>query len=509
MKRPNNRQPGVTLIELMVAISITSLMMFLIHTIFNEITNTTSRGTATGEFIRRSRAISAQLRSDTVLYTAPTEDSRGRMVGPKGEPPQVNPPNEFLVSPGGFLVIINHQIAAPLTADDALSGQTRLIRSDQLLFVLNNQSSGGTERLPVATPAYDNTFGGEVLNSKNAKHARVFYGHVRQIREDGSTSPSDELGAVNGGNPNRIAQNWVLGRQALFLSGDGSPPTAPTTMPPTGTWNTGIRAVATLPFGPSATGPRAAVLDDSNSSLGLLGQGLTDVSFQTLANLMHPTASNPTSGQGYLGTAPDALTYQIRVLGIGSGGTSALTGGMCFNKHRLLTNAKPVDTDLSTGNVAPMHTYFANGVSDFIIEYAHDYYTDESELGPPDGKIDMVIHSSSNEREIRWYSFYPNNSSDDHPLVFLPPTTSITNPAAVTGPAGTYAAGGAFVWQHFDPKPGFGFTEWPWLIRVRYRLHDRNGDFTGRRINIGTPQEQEEPGEWFEVILPVNRQPDP
>ena len=54
-------------------------------------------------------------------------------------------------------------------------------------------------------------------------------------------------------------------------------------------------------------------------------------------------------------------------------------------------------------------------------------------------------------------------------------------------------------------------TKWPWLIRIRYRLHDERGEFEGRRIadttNIGGESTKPERGEWFEVIFPVNRQP--
>jgi hypothetical protein len=190
-----------------------------------------------------------------------------------------------------------------------------------------------------------------------------------------------------------------------------------------------------------------------------------------------------------------------------------------FTTTPLLTAAKSEGNsgDMRAWDVSPSHTYFMGGVSDFIVEFAGDlvqgHFTraiTSADMGP-DGELDR-----DGQGRIKWYTALGANPRWN-PAIFdedKPITTPAPDPGTASGeypphvrPANLGAfprADAAFVWQHAGTP---NFTQWPWMIRIRYRLHDRRGDFEGRQVtNNVTNKKEPEPGVWFETIIPVNYQ---
>lgn len=487
-------QSGFTLMELIVAVALAGFVMLIFNQIFSEAARSMRRGIQTSDIISKSRAIDEQLRRESRIqlehtpgplgapYLNDPSNWKSAMVGPRGYASTPDP---------GFLVIVNHSINTPVTKDDVFAGDTFDVRSDQLMFVLRQ---GETEtwdgsRLPPLAPSAANRFGGDFANSAGelpsageTDYLRVWYGHGHMLRDDGTYNATDDLGAATG--PNRLAADWVLARHALFLTGvDAGPPALPA-----GTfYATGI-------------GPRASV----NGYPGrFLYEGLTDVSNVALADL--------TGGPGSL----LSTTAPITPLGTPALFRAAFfaPGGIAFTQDRMqvLSNPKDSGLTLTAEQIAPMHPYFVENVSDFIVEFAHDYDDDADPTNAypaaGDGFIDRVDDGNGGF-DIRWYSAIPN-TDPNFPLTYAPPLPTDPlqpNEAWSGAAAGPYANGGAFVWGPDTPDFA-GEKNWPWLIRIRYRLHDRNGDFLGRTINQGAPTERQEPGQWFQTIIPVNRQP--
>lgn len=482
---------GITLVEMMVALAITSLVILVVNQLFNSVITTVARGTQAGELLQKSRTLDEQLAFESELVVSGDPNViaswQSRMVGPAGRD---NTPT----TPGGFLAIVQRVVPAPLTIEDGIRSVTRFIRSDQLMFIYDQETDGGTRRLPTMAPASPWSFTGDQRDSENAEYVRMWYGHVIQTREDQdptqinmnlATDYQDiDLGATNSGNPNVLAQDWVLGRHALFLTDIA----LDTAIPP-----------ITEPYGPYTNNPMAVfnVIGVPNSPR--LGNGVSDVANLSLDDLTG-------LGAGPLATAPNQLAYQ------------GLTLSMMFTQNPLLTSAKPVGTsgDMKTWDVSPTHTYFMGGVSDFIVEFAGDLVNDtffmigDPTQITPDGELDR-----DPDGRIKWYTaLNPNfktavNSppaiSQDLPITYpIPNFTQYTphmNPALL---GGFRRADAAFVWQH-EGSPGF--TQWPWMIRIRYRLHDRRGEFEGREItNTATGLKELEPGIWYETIIPVNFQ---
>jgi pilin/secretion family protein with methylation motif len=485
-RTPSRRGAGVTLIEMMVALAITTFVILVVNKLFNEVITTVGRGTQAGEILQRSRALDEQLATETELQLSggkdPSEagDWWGRMVGPAGRDS---------TEPGGFLVVVQRRIPTPLTIEDAIVGNTRLVRSDQLMFIYDqtpNFDQTGKKRLPPLAPAGDGTYGGDMRNSLNADYVRMWYGHAAQLDETGTYI--DDLGAYAvAGNPNAIAQDWVLGRHALFLTDSSG--------------NPGVR-----PYGAHTGNAQWANITANvinGPSAKSMYHGMTDVADITLDNMVNA----PVVG---LDAVANIMGYQGRML------------SMMFASRPMQTTAKPVTSAtgiLGTWDTAPAHTYFMGGVSDFIVEFAGDLVrgvsynpTVADVTAGPDGELDRDL-----DGRIKWYTFsiFQNPSQASGVLAFPndPVTYRVPDPAdyppnvpqatvnAFIG-ARLDAGRAAFVWQH-DGSPGF--EKWPWMLRVRYRLHDRRGQFEGRQITVGGVSVPE-PGAWFETIIPVNHQ---
>lgn len=462
MKRLSS-QPGFTIIELLVAIGVAVLVIGFVNQMFNATSRAVTRGVQFGDVIVNNRSIAER------LY----EDGQA-MVAPKRLPLSTTDETE-----GGMLVIFNRRITRgvtgvwmpdPDTPDDEFFVPS--LRSDQLMFI----KSTGSQPIETFAPVATNTFAGK--GNHAASYAKVWWGHVQRTNPDGSPSTTLDTAAANDLNYN--GWQWVLGRQELFLS-DATP--AGTTNP---SWYTtpavNINGVywnspATVSGPPAAIQFNwAALADVSNRPLFIPGGSASPTA---------PLISLPAGG----GEFPDGLaegTYRTQAY------------DLLFPETRLQVNDSPI-APYDSWRIAQMVPYIAQGVSDFIVEFAAD--TDK----------DAFVDVNASD-EIIWYSV-------DNPPTFDPSYTyDPADPANPTLPAdpgvAVTNADAAFVWRHDYPD------NWPHLIRIRYRLHDGKGvvrtsenvglsnAYVGQAIDYSVDNETAQSGRWFEIVIPVNREAD-
>ncbi|QQE11957.1 prepilin-type N-terminal cleavage/methylation domain-containing protein [Planctomycetota bacterium] len=604
MKTNQIKHQGFTLIELIVVLGITSFAILAINQLFQEVTVTVRRTTQTGEILQRARAVSDQLKRDTeltqILNGTGGDDWQGRMVGPKGVDNDIAPE-----APGGFLVIAQNYVRAWENEDQKLealnldpAATKPFIRSDQILFFVQSNKDDYTP-YPALAPSTNGNFSGDNANSENAEYARIWLGHTMKLPEagisglSGITLSSFDLGQDSSAtlyNPNEYGIELMLGRQVLLLTGRDlqNPPTSPGgvnlfkykphgyAIERDGAYNAAdILTPSTISSG-IETGTNSEIIRVENGNPANvfhesdyhLFHGVTDVAATELSNITGERNPLGSPTFAYLSDSgaklPKMGDYKRKILGHAVVNGSGVQGdSVIFNNVRLFTSIQPTETDLRAIDVAPGHTAFANGVSDFIVEFAGDLYTAEvnpvsgdqtshvaaagdaeipaNNLLPsvagnmnPDGRLDI-----DRQGRIMWYSAreFANHPDipagiglpfdPDQPIVYPTPDAP-ANPDAnpndseyfplVYSPIPNYAPA-AFVWEdayntnttHASvPAVAQRTTKWPWLIRIRYRLHDERGEFEGRRVQAASNASgstEPERGEWFEVILPVNRQP--
>ena len=494
---------GITLVEMMVSLAITTFVVLVINQLFNSVVSTVARGTQAGELLQKSRTFDEQIAFETELQinsdASVPANWQSRMVGPAGR--DGNGPE-----PGGFLAIVQRNVTAPLTVEDGIRGVTRTIRSDQLMFIYDQVSplnAPETKRLPTMAPASSIVFTGDQRDSMYADYVRMWYGHVLQVRENQDPTGLDmtnvndyrdiDLGATDAGNPNVLAQDWVLGRHALFLTD-----AAPVDVPGGDPW--------AIPYAPyvdtsilriSAFAGIGSSIPNPPPNSPRLANGIVDVADMTLDELINGPPP---------GTDPSALN-NINILGYQG---QVLTS--MFTLTPLLSSAQPVGFtgEMRAWDNSPTHTYFMGGVSDFIVEFAGDLAINHF-TGPisptqagQDGELDR-----DGQGRIKWYTaLNPNNPglagyNNEKPVTYQAPAPNLYPPNAQTAATAMARADSAFVWQHDTSN---GFVSWPWMIRIRYRLHDRRGDFAGREVTISPGNTELEAGQWYETIIPVNYQ---
>jgi prepilin-type N-terminal cleavage/methylation domain-containing protein len=529
---PSPEPRGFTLIELMVAIAITSILILFISQVFNTVQGTVSYGIRVADVLDHQRVVSDQIVRDTA-----------EMLGP---------------SDNGFLIVVNHVVPAYYSAEheqgakEAQLKRPPFIRSDQLVFI---RSRG---ELDPICPDRSTRFDGQ----SEAQFVRIWYGHGVRPRPDGlltgggpNLAPPGGRAAnfgytvgatlqdgINRGQPsfgnlggkdagrgapvpgtNYYCANWILGRQALFLD-----PTITS-----GTASGRIFANDAI-----SVSPVNGVVGKPGGLTSQLWSGLTDIAAVSTAQVherifsmkFDPKASNPTA-------TPGSISWE---------GALRLT----YSDNRLIVNPEIRPTwsgatgDIQAWQVAQQHALLMPNVSEFAIDFSADInnndmldYIDERKVAEfqknpesintltqatwrnewlmdrttnsvpannannPNAKQDNLDDRYRLSRTV-WYSYFASRE----PLVFgsVVDPTSQTRAGAIFQGYGAFRdinrdnalrdrypnASGIFVWHRNKPR------QWPHMLRIRYRLHDSSGqlsDSTG------------EPGRTFEQIIRVRR----
>ncbi len=481
-----------TLIELLVATVITLLLLFLIDQVFYNTVNAVGQGAALNDIIAASRSINEQLERDSQAMVGPHSGTEGML------------PTET----GGVLVILQREIPnAPYILPDGSEG-TRSVRSDQLMFIRERRAPftkdphSRRNTFPIC-PSAESTFTSPDISEETAPYIRVWYGHVLRTDPDG-TDPDDAPGSVdtvtaNGAlgqaGPNRLANNWVLGRQALFLG------TTSSTIHVKGAWYNVGGATDMSGYSTPAAAIRYLFMGLTDYALFALDGDTTN---GAMVGGIEPTSSPPTNTSRRL--------WSTFASPVGSSDSDQYTEyrnrayDYTYGKKRLRVNPNPSGNTYDAWQIAQMHPYFMANVSDFIVEFAGDYFKTDGQDSPGDKKLDWIDGGN-----IRWLT-HDGFKNEEHapadatqPFTYPPPVGTLpydTNPSALPH------ADAAFVFRHDDYKPG-ELNLWPYLIRIRYRVHDPRSKFrryvgqydTDNSVFIG----EEESGMWFEKVIEVDR----
>lgn len=454
---PNRpRQHGFTIIELLVTMTILGLMLFLVNMLFNDTSRAVTTSVQVSKAVAASRSINEQLTID-----------EGAMIGP----------DSTLTNEGGYIVIIQQRLPQVAMLNPQTLAENEFdvpLRTDQLLFIRD------AEGLRSMTPSGANRYGTNIIGQAGDR-AKVWLGHVQRTNPDGTvpgTAAAFQLGGASA-RLDRIGSDFILGRQAMLFN----PASLDTTTPGGDTYaNNALYTSAVENLGTGAPGNQT-------------WNGLTDVTAQDYSNLLFnladiSTAANHTNN--YLSTAyPNAA-------------------------NRLRVNPSPSadDTGFASWAIAQGHPIFAPGCSEVIIEFAADLNGN--------GRIDREFGGGTdNAGAIWWYdgidqSFMGdagNNGTWEQQTGLIQP--QVTDNANVQ----------QFIFRVDDDRAydrDAGGTQahsyWPYLIRIRYRLHDTRGRLTSNYAdalrdgidNDGDgsntdPDEDRISGRWFERIISVPR----
>lgn len=484
------RQHGFTIIELIVTMAILGLMLFMVSRLFNDTSIAVTTSVQTSKAIATSRSINEQFTNDA-----------NEMVGP-GDP---------ATEDAGYIVIVQHALRDVTMIDPRNLSEINVeeLRSDQLLFI--RDAEGLRSMTPQSAGSYRTN-----LMGMAGDRAKVWYGHGQRTQPDGTlyTGGDGNVDADNyiGGDDaqlDSVGNNLIFARQAMLFN--------PTDM----TLDTSTGDV----FGPIARTPAAlstyihapsAYYNAAVNGSGFPGApdpaylGLTDVTGQVY---------------GPAGT-PGTLLYQLTdaTLAVADHNNNYMATTYRVNTSRLRVNPAPnaEDTNYASWAIAQGHPILAQSCSEIIIDFAADLNGD--------GRIDTEFggQSATADAAIYWYDTLRRDPSN--PTQLLNPTTSFVwqrpDPNVAFAPV-VFNTGvkKIFVFRVDDdePHPGPIGTPadnscWPYLIRIRYRLHDTRGRLTStyrtfRRDGIDndgdnvTDEDDEEriSGRWFERIISVPR----
>ncbi|MEM1444629.1 MAG: prepilin-type N-terminal cleavage/methylation domain-containing protein [Planctomycetota bacterium] len=228
--RPAATRPGFTLIELIVAVSVTSVLLLLVSRVFNETTKAINIGADTSQIVSNARVLSDQMFQDLA-----------RINKPKANPEKLFGGISNLAEPAGFMVLIqqtnsglrfplpdvprqdpeNWQTFRDLNRDGTqqlADGETDwpAIRTDQLAFF--TPADRAESLAPGSQARYD--------TDAVARMQRIWYGHVARANLDGSIPDNTEPGQAPASGDDdfdftRIT-DLVLGRQGLLILDDQS-----------------------------------------------------------------------------------------------------------------------------------------------------------------------------------------------------------------------------------------------------------------------------------------------
>lgn len=338
--------------------------------------------------------------------------------------------------PRGFLVIVNERAAGPqelgqngergaVPVDQR--NQQRFVRFDQIGFIVRTPETRPMHSLTQAPSGEAGA--GTYRNNITSTDARVWYGHLQPIDNDDAPVPP-------------LVNNWAFGRQAMLLTRSGG--------------NTYYQPPLIN-----------AELDYSRT--------------YTLRDLTGP---NPAATQLPFIDSDEIDRYLDFVFG------PLLTSDQRLKVRRsfeALENESVSDT-FQPNKYAQLHPHLADGVSDFVVQFA---------LRNPDG----TIRRDQNDNSIIWFDGFnggpnagPTPASNDWPDGSYDPTVNV-------------ASGQAFVFRYNDTdNPSTADQQesnWPAMIRIRYRLHDPDG-----LLRSTAPNNPGRPiaGRWFEHTFEL---PDP
>lgn len=359
---------------------------------------------------------------------------------------------------GGYIVIIQRPVASVAMLDpENLSETTQNLRSDQLVFIRS------AANLASMTPEDGDIYRSSLMGQAG-DFAKIYYGHAQRLQPDGTplgASASHQLGGSSSG-LDRIGSNWILARQPMLFSPSGL--------------NTASDVHAENAY-------RASAVLNSGYSSPTTNRGITDVTAQSYGPV---TQAGPTPPASFLhglinggGNTDPAFYYN--------------TSYYDFSAPLYVNpSPDPNSTNFSSWAIAQTHPILTQGCSDFIVDFAADLNGN--------GLVDTHRPDGTDvDGAIRWYDWQDapvwtaqttaNSRADvDQPYVNLSSNVKVFVFRADDTEAYDETAGGTQAHSY-----------WPYMIRIRYRLHDTRGRLTSS--SGGNPIS----GRWFERIIDVPR----
>lgn len=411
---PSLNGRAFTLVELMLALTIVILLMLGVNTVFRTTVDAVGAGQRLSESTRSQQAAQAVMRSD--------------FDGALADPP--------------FFIIANDQTFMYQNWDDFRSnGQggdpenvdlnANGVRGEATVpgervpnYVLNNRShridsvmffSRGHFRRNTGSP-------NSAVSDTTAADAFVWYGHALMPNKSGTTywGPNDPVtGYDKLGGPASwygvFAADWVVSRQAILLRD-------PATLN-----EPHYRRLTNTPM-PYMVNLSPLQFNTTASDGSTFQSARYDIAGATLEDIRSIVANAPAEEARLQQTAINNGVPQIRVSWWRSltHRVPTYTGSLPNNSSYAGYQKNEMDnppqarfqTDailtqpLSADNAARLANQFISGCSQFVVEYAGDYLTQDANGIPtaavPDGVIDFIgidndNNGSIDERRIRWY----------------------------------------------------------------------------------------------------------
>ncbi|HEY2584338.1 MAG TPA: prepilin-type N-terminal cleavage/methylation domain-containing protein, partial [Tepidisphaeraceae bacterium] len=417
---------GFTLVEVMISIAIALVLILGIAQIFSMAQRTTGAGTQILAAMDTNRGFQQMLLNDARGVTNAVGDSPGLFIlsypqaafrnkedqgqDLDGDPRTPNDP----ANPGQSLP--PEPVA---TIDD------RIHRNDVFGFFARGKF---TRRTGEGT-----NFPFCLTSPTTSEEAFIWYGHLAlpdntQITKWNYTTPgaNTTAGSVQFWNPgcgtattnqnNFYASDWILGRQVMLLS-----PRVPGS---TNYRETHIKGTSENP----ALDPLrllknltpATANDNTGNPLYASRYDLADTSIAAYRNALATAGVNWWQGMSGLDpTGPNQTRYDGNPFARKPGGTQNGT-----------------ETQQLSAAVAQMSPIFVRGCSQFIVEFAGDYVTQDINgtitAGGSDGQIDYYVDNNG-ARQIRWYGFMRDTAADGGPVA--------TASATVKGDGGVMPVG--------------------------------------------------------------------
>jgi hypothetical protein len=445
MRIHHSTSRAFTILELIVALGVTVLMLFMINALFTTTSDGVAVGMALSDVIGSGRAVSDQIERDAK---------------------EMNGPNNLVK---GVMVIVCKKLADVPYMERRVEKTRTSARTDQVMWIRGRgKSTNAFGAMPIAPASEANFSSPTKTEIGSAEVIRVWYGHG--LRTDVTGASVTALGAAGG---NRVGNSWPLCRQSLFLVGGAS---APAFNHAKGAAANAVVAGMTRPTGGAAS----------------LFHGLTDVAYLTYSG-------DPSTGPGAmisLQTGATGVYTNMLVAGASKVDYTTKALAHMFLDSPLWVNPLPrLDPadPVKASQIAQMHSLLMENVSDFIVEFAADITNEIDTNGPggtdaiPDGTPDVDAAG-----EIKWYGLENNDASNSWACPDAWPSLG-----GGESPKTTLAGGGvAFVFRHDSPN------QWPYMVRMRYRICDQRGDLLGDK----SPEpDGTNVGKWFEQIIKVAR----
>jgi prepilin-type N-terminal cleavage/methylation domain-containing protein len=425
LPRPQ-RQSAFTLIELMISVAIALILILGVNEVFKIGAQTVGAGQAFSEVTRDERVAHSSVYTD--VHNALTVAQPALMISSQSMiafNTQQDASNEPSGVPGTITI---NGVGQPVSN---VLASSRNFRIDTLGFF----ASGDLYQRQTAND-------GSFISPTTSSNAYIWYGHVAVPNNQQAQSPAtystsappvlppagttpagqwfgpgwpDTSTAIRNDN-NRYASEWILGRVAMLFIPPTTPPTTDVYLQYTSTTN---------PLGSANTATDGSPIYSSRYD----EVGCSVAQFNTAA-------------ANFPGTYTPPATAQL-----------AFRNSMFF---RYCANPFPIKP-LTAANMAGVAPIFLRHCSQFIVEYAGDYLTQDPNSGSVsaaqgDGVVDFIVDPVTGAHKIRWYGF-PRDTNNDgvidlvHDVVPLRDVLQAPGPNGAAQPTTTTAP-----WESFLPS---------------------------------------------------------